>query len=239
MTLTELQNEEPADVSGHFAFVAGCILIDKRFAKYLTLVVAKLLHKSVQEIEKNFSLDGREMIFSNEKDCCKIGVIIKGKKLDIKGMLPEAKDWAFDEVLCGFELEVLQYGDLGKEADPEKAYKIKFSHGDVHETGEFIHRRSARVEELKTRKKVDDIELIEVNLDNLRKLAYITVKEFDERSLEKLLYVFANPNFDELEEVYEGDKLMEEIRVILYDFLCELRYVYSEGEVQEGFLKND
>ena len=55
-----------------------------------------------------------------------------------------------------------------------------------------------------------DLYVIDINLDYLRNLGYNNIRNANE--LEKLLYLFVCSDEEQLDELYEGDKMMGSIR---------------------------
>ncbi len=66
------------------------------------------------------------------------------------------------------------------------------------------------------------LEIYDVNMDYLGKKYYTQIKEMAKHSLEKLLYIFVNTNHEELDEIYEGNEIMEAVKEKLYNLESEL-----------------
>ena len=90
--------------------------------------------------------------------------------------------------------------------------------------------------ELKERESNDprhlDLYVIDINLDYLRNLGYNNIRNADE--LEKLLYLFVCSDEEQLDELYEGDKMMGSIREEANQLVSDLDLMlyYDEEDLQ-------
>ena len=87
-------------------------------------------------------------------------------------------------------------------------YQVNLDDFDYFGDNHFIYR--SELKEIETNKSRHlDLYVIDINLDYLKKLGYNNIRNANE--LEKLLYLFCSDE-EQLDELYEGDKMMGSIR---------------------------
>lgn len=73
--------------------------------------------------------------------------------------------------------------------------------------------------------------IIDINLEYLSEIEYNDIKQLEENSLERLLYIFVCEDKKKLDELYIGDVLMEKIKSKLYDLSSNIDdYFYYDKE---------
>ena len=92
----------------------------------------------------------------------------------------------------------------------KKVYQINLNSYDALGQGDFIY-HSKLYEKKYHIERSDFIEIIDINLENLRQIDYNTLIKSDDMTLEKALYLFVCDDIEKLNAIYEGDKLMKKL----------------------------
>ncbi len=92
----------------------------------------------------------------------------------------------------------------------KKVYQINLNSYDALGQGDFIY-HSKLYEKKYHIERSDFIEIIDINLENLRQIDYNTLIKSEDMTLEKALYLFVCDDTKKLNAIYEGDKLMKKL----------------------------
>ena len=92
----------------------------------------------------------------------------------------------------------------------KKVYQINLNSYDALGKEEFIY-HSKLYEKKYHIERSDFIEIIDINLEKLRKIDYNTLVKSEDMTLEKALYLFVCDDIEKLNAIYEGDKLMKKL----------------------------
>ena len=92
----------------------------------------------------------------------------------------------------------------------KKVYQINLNSYDALGQGDFIY-HSKLYEKKYHIERSDFIEIIDINLENLRQIDYNTLIKSDDMTLEKALYLFVCDDIEKLNAIYEGDRLMKKL----------------------------
>lgn len=220
-----------------YDFFATKLLSDESHQDYLILLIATLIEKPVEEVAKGFSyLDIRLGLSKDTVDSVADLVVKTGV-----GIVSIEVNWTLGKALLNkntlymFELALRQVNSPEDYKKIEKIYQINLNSKPVYREDEFITRSNIRAEALNLERIHNILEIIDVNLDYLGKKFYTEIKEKEKHSIERLLYIFANANHKDLDEIYEGDELMEAVKEKLYGLECDIdRYlIYDREKLRE------
>ncbi len=93
--------------------------------------------------------------------------------------------------------------------DIKQIWQINVNNYDYYEENRFVY--VSEMMDTKSHKSRNiGMHVVDINLDYLEEKEYNEIEKGD--ILEKLLYIFVCDNEEELDSIYKGDKLMEEIR---------------------------
>ena len=92
----------------------------------------------------------------------------------------------------------------------KKVYQINLNSYDSLGQKDFIY-HSKLYEKKYHIERSDFIEIIDINLENLRQIDYNTLVKSDDMTLEKALYFFVCDDTKKLNAIYEGDRLMKKL----------------------------
>ena len=220
-----------------YDFFATKLLSDESHQDYLILLIATLIEKPVEEVAKGFSyLDIRLGLSKDTVDSVADLVVKTGV-----GIVSIEVNWTLGKALLNkntlymFELALRQVNSPEDYKKIEKIYQINLNSKPVYREDEFITRSNIRAEALNLERIHNILEIIDVNLDYLGKKFYTEIKEKEKHSIERLLYIFANAKHKDLDEIYEGDELMEAVKEKLYGLECDIdRYlIYDREKLRE------
>ncbi len=113
-------------------------------------------------------------------------------------------------------------------------YTKSISITPVYGKEKFITRSTMRSDSTNEERICNPLKIYDINMDYLGKKYYTQIKEIAKHCLERLLYIFVNTNHEELDEIYEGDEIMEAVKEKLYNLESELdrrsaKRLYSSG----------
>jgi len=212
--------------------VAGILFTCDELKEYVELVVAKALDIDVNLIKGNLVLKSPRInvnsniksstvdaIYETNDDVVNIEINYNfSKNAEVKNM----------RYVCHLLLNQIKKSDKDK---IKKISQININNYDFFNKGKFIY-RSFIMEEKLHEIRDDYITIIDINVDFLSKIDYTKIKEEENDSLEKLLYVFVCNNKNKLDEVYVGDDIMEKVRdkisSLTDDFADDLYYDREE-----------
>ena len=127
--------------------------------------------------------------------------------------------------VCHLLLKQMKINEGYKEIKP--VYQICINNFDTFKEGKFIY-KSALMEEELHKKRSDIINIIDINIDFLKKIDYTEIMEVEEDSLERLLYIFVCNDKEKLNKLYKEDgimkKVVEKVSALTEDFADELYY---------------
>ena len=139
-----------------------------------------------------------------------------------------------------FELYLRQIRSYKDYENLKSVYQVNLDYFDEYKKGEFLY-VTEQMEKKYHIPREDGLITIDINLDYLRKKGYNTIRK--DEVLERLLYLFVCSDKEVLDELYKGDKLMEEVRkeadrivkdldlLLYYDKdKMDQEYAYETGE---------
>ncbi len=120
----------------------------------------------------------------------------------------------------------------------KKIYQININDYDILGKKEFLYESSIR--DKKYHKLRDDyITIIDINMDILSKTPYNKIKEEEEDSLERLLYIFVCEDKENLNKLYLNNEIMEKVQNKMLDltqeFMDGLYYNLDEFKDREAY----
>jgi len=114
--------------------------------------------------------------------------------IEINNTRKELKEKNFDTICKVFFTGMINHGP--------KTYVINLNNFDVLKKGEFIY-HSVLKEEKSLVKMNDNLEIIDINLDYLRKMDFEKLKKASDDSLERFLYILVCDDDEKLDIIYE------------------------------------
>ena len=158
----------------------------------------KLIHPSIG-INKNIVNSEADVVLENDEFYVNLEInYYNNETSDIKNGL----------YLC--HLLLRQVKTAKEYENLKKVYQINLNSYDALGQGDFIY-HSKLYEKKYHIERSDFIEIIDINLENLRQIDYNTLVKSDDMTLEKALYLFVCDDIEKLNAIYEGDKLMKKL----------------------------
>ena len=158
----------------------------------------KLIHPSIG-INKNIINSEADVVLENDEFYVNLEInYYNNETSDIKNGL----------YLC--HLLLRQVKTAKEYENLKKVYQINLNSYDALGQGDFIY-HSKLYEKKYHIERSDFIEIIDINLENLRQIDYNTLIKSDDMTLEKALYLFVCDDIEKLNAIYEGDKLMKKL----------------------------
>ena len=158
----------------------------------------KLIHPSIG-INKNIVNSEADVVLENDEFYVNLEInYYNNETSDIKNGL----------YLC--HLLLRQVKTAKEYENLKKVYQINLNSYDALGQGDFIY-HSKLYEKKYHIERSDFIEIIDINLENLRQIDYNTLIKSDDMTLEKALYLFVCDDIEKLNAIYEGDKLMKKL----------------------------
>ena len=158
----------------------------------------KLIHPSIG-INKNIVNSEADVVLENDEFYVNLEInYYNNETSDIKNGL----------YLC--HLLLRQVKTAKEYENLKKVYQINLNSYDALGQGDFIY-HSKLYEKKYHVERSDFIEIIDINLENLRQIDYNTLIKSEDMTLEKALYLFVCDDTKKLNAIYEGDKLMKKL----------------------------
>lgn len=244
MTLTKKQlSDEAFHESYLYDFYATKIFADEEFKEYLMLVISKILKRDIEEIKKDFKYLNVRLGLSRMNVGSEADVVVKTGigyvSLEINWTMTKKTIRKNMGYVCSLYLSQLETSeDYGKLKD---IFQINFNREDLFKEGEFVYTSRLYDDKSKKARKHNILQIIDVNMEYLKKMSYTTIKEMEERSLERLLYIFVEHDPERLNELYEGDELMRKVKNKFFYLESSLErfLLYDKQALRESNLKEE
>lgn len=244
MTLTKKQlSDEAFHESYLYDFYATKIFADEEFKEYLMLVISKILKRDIEEIKKDFKYLNVRLGLSRMNVDSEADVVVKTRigyvSLEINWTMTKKTIRKNMGYVCSLYLSQLETSeDYGKLKD---IFQINFNREDLFKEGEFVYTSRLYDDKSKKARKHNILQIIDVNMEYLKKMSYTTIKEMEERSLERLLYIFVEHDPERLNELYEGDELMRKVKNKFFYLESSLErfLLYDKQALRESNLKEE
>lgn len=244
MTLTKKQlSDEAFHESYLYDFYATKIFADEEFKEYLMLVISKILKRDIEEIKKEFKYLNVRLGLSRMNVDSEADVVVKTGigyvSLEINWTMTKKTIRKNMGYVCSLYLSQLETSeDYGKLED---IFQINFNREDLFKEGEFVYTSRLYDDKSKKARKHNILQIIDVNMEYLKKMSYTTIKEMEERSLERLLYIFVEHDPERLNELYEGDELMRKVKNKFFYLESSLErfLLYDKQALRESNLKEE
>jgi len=244
MTLTKKQlSDEAFHESYLYDFYATKIFADEEFKEYLMLVISKILKRDIEEIKKDFKYLNVRLGLSRMNVDSEADVVVKTGigyvSLEINWTMTKKTIRKNMGYVCSLYLSQLETSeDYGKLKD---IFQINFNREDLFKEGEFVYTSRLYDDKSKKARKHNILQIIDVNMEYLKKMSYTTIKEMEERSLERLLYIFVEHDPERLNELYEGDELMRKVKNKFFYLESSLErfLLYDKQALRESNLKEE
>lgn len=244
MTLTKKQlSDEAFHESYLYDFYATKIFADEEFKEYLMLVISKILKRDIEEIKKDFKYLNVRLGLSRMNVDSEADVVVKTGigyvSLEINWTMTKKTIRKNMGYVCSLYLSQLETSeDYGKLED---IFQINFNREDLFKEGEFVYTSRLYDDKSKKARKHNILQIIDVNMEYLKKMSYTTIKEMEERSLERLLYIFVEHDPERLNELYEGDELMRKVKNKFFYLESSLErfLLYDKQALRESNLKEE
>ena len=244
MTLTKKQlSDEAFHESYLYDFYATKIFADEEFKEYLMLVISKILKRDIEEIKKDFKYLNVRLGLSRMNVDSEADVVVKTGigyvSLEINWTMTKKTIRKNMGYVCSLYLSQLETSeDYGKLKD---IFQINFNREDLFKEGEFVYTSRLYDDKSKKVRKHNILQIIDVNMEYLKKMSYTTIKEMEERSLERLLYIFVEHDPERLNELYEGDELMRKVKNKFFYLESSLErfLLYDKQALRESNLKEE
>lgn len=244
MTLTKKQlSDEAFHESYLYDFYATKIFADEEFKEYLMLVISKILKRDIEEIKKDFKYLNVRLGLSRMNVDSEADVVVKTGigyvSLEINWTMTKKTIRKNMGYVCSLYLSQLETSeDYGKLKD---IFQINFNREDLFKEDEFVYTGRLYDDKSKKARKHNILQIIDVNMEYLKKMSYTTIKEMEERSLERLLYIFVEHDPERLNELYEGDELMRKVKNKFFYLESSLErfLLYDKQALRESNLKEE
>ena len=244
MTLTKKQlSDEAFHESYLYDFYATKIFADEEFKEYLMLVISKILKRDIEEIKKDFKYLNVRLGLSRMNVDSEADIVVKTGigyvSLEINWTMTKKTIRKNMGYVCSLYLSQLETSeDYGKLKD---IFQINFNREDLFKEGEFVYTSRLYDDKSKKARKHNILQIIDVNMEYLKKMSYTTIKEMEERSLERLLYIFVEHDPERLNELYEGDELMRKVKNKFFYLESSLErfLLYDKQALRESNLKEE
>lgn len=243
MTLTKKQlSDEAFHESYLYDFYATKIFADEEFKEYIMLVISKILKRDIEEIKKEFKYLNVRLGLSRMNVDSEADVVVKTGigyvSLEINWTMTKKTIRKNMGYVCSLYLSQLETSEDGKLKD---IFQINFNREDLFKEGEFVYTSRLYDDKSKKARKHNILQIIDVNMEYLKKMSYTTIKEMEERSLERLLYIFVEHDPERLNELYEGDELMRKVKNKFFYLESSLErfLLYDKQALRESNLKEE
>lgn len=244
MTLTKKQlSDEAFHESYLYDFYATKIFADEEFKEYIMLVISKILKRDIEEIKKDFKYLNVRLGLSRMNVDSEADVVVKTRigyvSLEINWTMTKKTIRKNMGYVCSLYLSQLETSeDYGKLKD---IFQINFNREDLFKEGDFVYTSRLYDDKSKKARKHNILQIIDVNMEYLKKMSYTTIKEMEERSLERLLYIFVEHDPERLNELYEGDELMRKVKNKFFYLESSLErfLLYDKQALRESNLKEE
>lgn len=241
MTLTEDKNklirEEKTDRFLQNFFITK-ILRDPDLREYLQLLISKILNIPLREIQDGFELMDIRVGSSKYVKDSEVDLVARTSKFIVNieanyntsHRISDIKNWSY---ICAITIEQLPRGDEEDYKNLLPIWQIHLNNYDQFGKGEFIYK--SKITDEKYHIPRSDLQsIVDVNVAMLREMGYTGVSKTKKNSLERMLYLFAKADREELEKLYEGNDMMEKVmnKTFRFDKNLDWVFVYNRQKLE-------
>ncbi len=136
--------------------------------------------------------------------------------------------------ICNLIMRQTENGIKTNYQNIKGVYQVCLNLYDHFRVGKFVYNSTIMEKDLRL-SRTDLANITDIDIDKLSKIDYNTIKEKKD-SLEYLLYIFANSNHEELDEIYEGSEIMKRVKEKAYNLEKNAdRYlIYSHDDMMKA-----
>lgn len=213
--------------------IVNILFTEEETLSYIEAIVAAALNVKFEEIHGNLKLQ-TPRVNSNVKTQYSMADAVFEKEdaiINVEVNYINYKGLHVKNLKYVFHL-ILKQLKINEEYDGVKpVYQININNFDKFKKNKFIY--NSHISEDETHEIWSNLlNIIDINIDFLKKIDYNLVKEGKDNSLERLLYILICDNEEMKNELYKGDEMMKKvikkIDSLTEDFDEELYYNYEE-----------